>query len=167
MPVELERNIFVVSQDDRFAKQYLEKVLINKWGWQPDTFSIFSIYDLDGTELPRTQHNDYLGYLYTTRAAMSKVLCGPEYAASYIGEWWSGFTSQLLARALADGPFANNYTIQLYGPAKPVNIFKFNYIEQMQALKMRPPPWVHIIGYSERICKGTTQCTTTQEGLWR
>ena len=116
VPTELLRNIFVVSQADIEAKKELEHALINKWGWQNDTFSVFNMYDLEGTWVDN--YMDFLGDEFTRRGAIAKVLCGPGYAASYIGEWWSGFSWQLLARALADGPFADGYTVQIYGPAR-------------------------------------------------
>eukprot|EP00747_Dinoflagellata_sp_TGD_P128957 gnl/TRDRNA2_/TRDRNA2_174612_c0_seq20.p1 gnl/TRDRNA2_/TRDRNA2_174612_c0~~gnl/TRDRNA2_/TRDRNA2_174612_c0_seq20.p1 ORF type:complete len:204 (-),score=14.71 gnl/TRDRNA2_/TRDRNA2_174612_c0_seq20:59-670(-) len=160
VPTELHRNIFIVGQRDRECKDLLARLLITKWGWQKNTFSIFTMHDLEGTLIEDVM--GFLGTAFSRRGAISKVLCGAEYAASFVGEYWSGFPHGLLAKALVDGPFDNGYTVQLYGPRRMNgNIFNYmtaNYVEQLRALNMRPPPWVHIVGYSEYVCEFTWQC---------
>eukprot|EP00747_Dinoflagellata_sp_TGD_P128950 gnl/TRDRNA2_/TRDRNA2_174612_c0_seq13.p1 gnl/TRDRNA2_/TRDRNA2_174612_c0~~gnl/TRDRNA2_/TRDRNA2_174612_c0_seq13.p1 ORF type:complete len:205 (-),score=15.31 gnl/TRDRNA2_/TRDRNA2_174612_c0_seq13:171-785(-) len=162
VPTELHRNIFIVGQQDKNCKQLLEKLLIEEWGWQSGSFSIFTLNDLMDTEIPESDQNEFLQEHFVRRGAISKVLCGAEYAASFVGEYWSGFTHTLLAKALVDGPFANGYTVQLYGPRRVngniMNYMTANYMEQLRALNMRPPPWVHIVGYSEYVCERTWQC---------
>eukprot|EP00747_Dinoflagellata_sp_TGD_P128966 gnl/TRDRNA2_/TRDRNA2_174612_c0_seq30.p1 gnl/TRDRNA2_/TRDRNA2_174612_c0~~gnl/TRDRNA2_/TRDRNA2_174612_c0_seq30.p1 ORF type:complete len:206 (-),score=23.68 gnl/TRDRNA2_/TRDRNA2_174612_c0_seq30:59-676(-) len=162
VPTELHRNIFVVSQKDRSAKKELEKKLITKWGWEKGTFSVFTLQDLDGSEIPDGNDNAFFTDVYLRRGAISKMLCGEEFAASYVGEYWSGFTATLLAKALVDGPFDNGYTVQVYGPRRThgriMDYMTVNYVEQLRALNMRPPPWVHIVGYSEYVCEFTWQC---------
>eukprot|EP00747_Dinoflagellata_sp_TGD_P091233 gnl/TRDRNA2_/TRDRNA2_164985_c0_seq2.p1 gnl/TRDRNA2_/TRDRNA2_164985_c0~~gnl/TRDRNA2_/TRDRNA2_164985_c0_seq2.p1 ORF type:complete len:131 (+),score=5.15 gnl/TRDRNA2_/TRDRNA2_164985_c0_seq2:266-658(+) len=112
------------------------------WGWT--NVSVFSLSDL-GLDW-KTWDSARLGDpLYQRRGAVSQELCRPGAASSYLGEYWSSFTHGLLTEALVDGPFANGWFMQLFGPEEGQLQREFTYLKQIKAMNIERPPWIHSI----------------------
>eukprot|EP00747_Dinoflagellata_sp_TGD_P065874 gnl/TRDRNA2_/TRDRNA2_154549_c1_seq1.p1 gnl/TRDRNA2_/TRDRNA2_154549_c1~~gnl/TRDRNA2_/TRDRNA2_154549_c1_seq1.p1 ORF type:complete len:236 (-),score=13.88 gnl/TRDRNA2_/TRDRNA2_154549_c1_seq1:174-881(-) len=142
---QLRRNIFIAAQEDQMVKRMVANHLKRLYNWTDNDISLFALGDLGAPNVGRSNwgHVDYIW-----RAAVSVALCMPNMADSYIGEFFSGFTWSMLARALVHGPFDNNWLLQIYGHC---NIGKQNchYPGLLyHGQRPKPPPWVQIVGYS-------------------
>lgn len=98
--------VFLVGQDDAKIAPALRKVLLNIGKNSTASDRVFTLADLGdisalgGQELSSVkQPGSIWGYnpCYVHRGAVSRALCSPGFADSYIGESFSGFTSALLA----------------------------------------------------------------------
>merc|ERR1719401_2089750 len=94
------RNILIVSQSDQQLVPILRKV-IPSLSMYPNhkTMRVFSVGDLGVESLPWASNAVLRSAEYIRRGALSWGLCTPEFAESYMGESWSGFTLTLYAGA--------------------------------------------------------------------
>eukprot|EP00747_Dinoflagellata_sp_TGD_P079526 gnl/TRDRNA2_/TRDRNA2_160546_c0_seq2.p1 gnl/TRDRNA2_/TRDRNA2_160546_c0~~gnl/TRDRNA2_/TRDRNA2_160546_c0_seq2.p1 ORF type:complete len:372 (+),score=21.99 gnl/TRDRNA2_/TRDRNA2_160546_c0_seq2:133-1116(+) len=145
---QLHRNVLLVSQEDQVLKKLLLEHLHTSYGWTSDDISFFTLSDLGAAETSRMGW-DSDNYIW--RAAVSVGLCQPGMADTYIGEFYSGFTQILTVRALIDGPFKNNWLMQIYGhiskPGGPAG--SYPRVVQQKIVKP-PPPWIHILGFNDK-----------------